>query len=347
MKFCLAPMDGITDAAFRLITAQIFDRYNDNTQNELYLFTEFMSADWYIHNPKAVVKHILDTENEKKLIFQIFGNKEKYLIDTAIDLQKKYNPFGIELNIGCPSPKVVAHGSGSGMLKDKVSTLEIIKKLRQVVNTKFSIKTRTWLNTSDRAEQFDFVLQASKYCDFISLHGRTFKQWHSGDVDWQFIYDLKSSIITDCQIFGNWWIKTYDDIAARLGNLDGIMIGQASIGNPWIFTSHTPDLYEKWETIIQHLDMMIAFEIWFKTQSFENNILNMPGLEDLHEIIRSYDTLDNEIKNSLKSSIEFRKHIFSYIKWIPETHKFKEKIIKITDYIILKEEIRRFFDIAV
>lgn len=60
--------------------------------------------------------------------------------------------------------------------------------------------------------------------------------------------------------------------------------------------------------------MMIAFEIWFKTQSFENNILNMPGLEDLHEIIRSYDTLDNEIKNSLKSSIEFRKHIFSYIK---------------------------------
>lgn len=345
MKLCLAPMDGITDSAFRIITKKIFDKYK-KSWDELYLFTEFMSADGYVHNPRAVAKHILHTDMENNLTFQIFGNKMDFLVQTAIDLQKKYKPFCIELNIGCPAPKVVAHGSGSGMLKDKTKTLEIIKILRQNITTKFSIKTRSWLNLDDRQPQFDFVLAAGEYCDFISLHGRTFKQWHSGEVDWQFIYDIKKQINSKCEIFGNWWIKQYWDIADRLGNLDGIMIWQSSIWDPWIFVEHIPSLEEKGETIIMHLDLMIALEIWFKTADFVDNILKMPSLEDLKNILKNYQTLDKDFIAWLKSTIEFRKHIFAYFKGIADTHRFKQKIIWITDYLVLRQEIFDFFNLG-
>ncbi|MFA5748172.1 MAG: tRNA-dihydrouridine synthase, partial [Candidatus Absconditabacterales bacterium] len=105
----LAPMDGFTDCAFRIITKEIFEKYNTNSDHSLFLRTEFMSADGYIANPIGVCKHLLSTKFEKNLTLQIHGGNEKNLIKTIVDVQKKYSDFfsTIELNLGCPANNVM------------------------------------------------------------------------------------------------------------------------------------------------------------------------------------------------------------------------------------------------
>jgi len=97
-------------------------------------------------------------------------------------------------------------------LKDKKQTLDLIKKLRKTVKMPFSIKTRTGLNDADKQAQFDFLVEASKYCDMITVHGRTTNKVYSGEADWKFIYELKKQCSPTCKIIGNGGIKSHEDI---------------------------------------------------------------------------------------------------------------------------------------
>ena len=126
-------------------------------------------------------------------------------------------------------------GWGSALLKDKKNTLEIIKKLSKNLKVPFSIKSRTGLNEEDKKLQMEFLIKASKYCDKISVHARTLKELYNGDWDRDFIYDLKDKVSKNCKIIWNWAIKSHEDIQKKMGNLDGVMIGQAAIWNPRIF----------------------------------------------------------------------------------------------------------------
>lgn len=336
MFFILAPMDWFTDSAYRIITKQIFDKYNQ--KDEFLMVSEFMSADGYVHNPKWVVKHLLKTQIENPLIAQIFWAWEKNLINTAKDIQNKYDFYGIELNIWCPSPKIMHCGWWSAMLNDKDKTLEIIKNLRKTVKTNFSIKTRIWKNQEDKQQQFDFIIKASKYCDMISLHGRTLTQWHSWDVDREYIYEIKSN--AKCKIVGNWWIHSYQDAQDKLWNLDWIMIWQASIWNPWIFTEYKPNIKELYETIIKHLNYMCANEIYFKQNPFDKDKLIMPKIEELESIFKDISKHSQE----LRSPVEFRKHLFCYVKSLTWSKPFKQDLIKVKDYKILCDKIENFFN---
>ncbi|NOZ44393.1 MAG: hypothetical protein GXP45_04615 [bacterium] len=106
----LAPMDGITDCAYRYITKRIFDKYNKNPENELYLWTEFMNVHGYLINPSKVVRHMLTIPTTTKTIAQIYGGDQDKLLESALKLEQDYGDvfYAIELNIGCPSPKVMA-----------------------------------------------------------------------------------------------------------------------------------------------------------------------------------------------------------------------------------------------
>lgn len=149
-------MDGITDCPYRLIVQDIFKQYSKTTltnslthqitnspNHQLQTRTEFMSADGYMINPSRLIKHLIITDDEPHCIAQIYGGNIETLRETVIDICEKYPQFaGIELNIGCPSPKVMACGAGAGMMKDKAYTLEVIKTLSEVSTLPFSIKTR-------------------------------------------------------------------------------------------------------------------------------------------------------------------------------------------------------------
>lgn len=349
MILWVAPMDGITDMAFRIITKEVFEKYNTNKENKLWLRTEFMNAEWYCINPSKVVKHLIKSDFEKPLIAQIYGANNDKIISTLLDIQNKYeNKFvWIELNLGCPANKVVNCWGGSGMLHNRENLIELIKNISKKTTMPFSIKTRAWLNIEDKKTQKEFLIQMSKYCHIISIHWRTTQQWYSGDADRDFIYDIKKTLLNQwskCKIIGNGWIKEYQDIEKMKWNLDGIMIGQACIGNPRIFTNHIPSSQEKLEIILRHLELMAKSEIYFKDfydKNEQKKEVTLPNLtlEELEniDITKNYEKI-------YYSPIEFRKYLFNYIKWIPESKEFKIKLIEIKDYKTLIKEILIFFN---
>ncbi|MFA7298761.1 MAG: tRNA-dihydrouridine synthase family protein [Candidatus Absconditabacterales bacterium] len=330
----LAPMDGFTDCAFRQITKEIFDIYGEKEKYELGLWTEFMNADGYIINPPGVIRHLLTDTDQSPVIAQIFGANEDMLVKCFSDIQKKYGKIftGIELNMGCPARNVMNTGGGSALLKDRKTTLEIIKKLAGIIEMPFSIKTRTGMDENDLNEQINFLVEISAYVSIITVHGRTVKQGYSAESNWDFIYELRKKSNKKCKVLGSGGIKSYEDIEKLSGNLDGVMIGQAAIGNPRILTPHSPSREEIKTTILKHLDYMISYENYFQEQKAKyKDILAMP--EKLKINVKNPQTI---------TLVEFRKHLFQYVKGIPESKEFKQRVATISEYKLLVEEIQKF-----
>ena len=299
MYYCLAPMDWITDTAYRQIVKEIFDKYWDKN-NELLLFTEFVSSDGYVHNFDGIKDHLIFENKEKPLVCQIFGSNLQKLVYTAQEIDKNYNFDGIELNIGCPAPKIMKLWAGSALMIDKENTLEMIKTLKNAIKSPFSIKTRAGVNEKDKEKQKEFIIKASEYCWVISIHWRTLNQWHSWKADLDFVLDVKEKANPNCKIIFNWWInreKLQDkEFLEKIQTLDGIMIWQAAIWDPWIFTNYIPTWEEKKETIKKHLALNVKYK-WER-----------------------------------RWVVEFRKFVGSYIKWIENASKYRVELMKTESY---------------
>lgn len=337
MILALAPMDWITDCAYRIITQDIFDK--SKSKNKLYLYTEFMSADWYIHNPQWVFHHILKTNHEKNITAQIFWWNIENLIKTSVDIDKNYKYDKIELNIWCPSPKIMACWGWAWMLRDKDWTLEIIKEIAKSIKKPFSIKTRAWLDNNDKKERFKYIIKASEFCDDISIHWRTFKQWHSWEVDWEFINSIKKEVNNKTKIIWNWWINSYEDAIEKWKNIDWVMIWQSSIWNPWIFTWEKPSNEELKNTIIYHLKLMVILEIKFNEMK-KSKYLEEIDINEIKDLIKNISKINLEW---LRTPIIFRKHLFAYIKWVKESKNLKQEIITVKNFYELNERIEKFF----
>jgi len=303
-----------------------------------------MNADWYCINPDKLVRHLLTIKSKYKTIAQIYWWNRETLVRTAVDVQKKYSDvfYAIELNVGCPSPKVMACGGWSWMMKDKLNTLNILKEIKKSIDMPLTLKTRSGLNLDDQKSQFDFILEASNFCEIISIHGRTLKQSHSGDVDWDFIYNVKKLSNSKSKIIWNGWIKSFQEILSCIKNLDWVMVGQSAIGNPWVFSPVLPDLFFLKETILKHLEISVLSEIYFDKRKSALNldevVLEMPSLEDLYKFKPLIFWW-----NKFRSVVEFRKFLFNYVKWLPNSKEFKVRVSSIVDYYELVDEISNFF----
>jgi len=300
MIWALAPMDGITDTAYRQIVKEIFEKYNKGKNKELLLFTEFVSSDGYVHNFDWIKNHLIYEEKEKPLICQIFGSNLQKLVFTAKEIDKNYDFDGIELNIGCPAPKIMRLGAGSALMLDKENTLEMVKTLSNSVKRPFTIKTRVGVNEQDKEKQKEFIIKASEFCSIISIHARTLKQEHSWETDIDFVLDVKNKMNPNCKIIFNGWIteeKLQDkDFMKKMSELDGIMIWQAAIWNPWIFVDYKPTWKEKKEIILKHLQLNIKYK-WERTWV-----------------------------------IEFRKFIGTYTRWLDNASKYRVEFMKVDNF---------------
>ena len=352
MQLCFAPMDWITNCATRLITSQIFEKYWKKSDS-LNLRTEFMNVDGFLINPNQVIKHALTTPWQKPIL-QIYWWKEEALIEATQKIQNEYSGLfsWIELNTGCPSNTVMKVWWWSDMLKDKEKTLKIIQKLSNIPwQLSFSLKTRAWLNENDKIQQMDFLVKASKYCNKISIHWRTLKQLYSWDSDRKFIYEVKDKIKKvwdpNCKIIGNWWINSYIDAENKLleFNLDWVMVGQAAIWNPRIFTTHKPNLSEKCETVLKHLDYSIVCD-----QRFNEKIVNKSWEITVKDLEIPLEWIEKKVKENKNKSglqphtiVEFRKFLFQYVKWIPWSKERKQQVLSCKDYQDLKTQIEKIF----
>jgi tRNA-dihydrouridine synthase len=207
----------------------------------------------------------------------------------------------------------------------------------------FSIKTRTWLNKDDKKNQMEFLIKASKYCHLITVHSRTLKELYTWQWDREFIYELKRQIKkswNNCKIIWNWAIKTYEDISNKINNLDWIMIAQATIWNPRIFTDHIPTQQEKFDTIIEHLELMAKYEIFTSNLSLKNI-----KWKKIHPLLKQIESIDIEsnYEKVYYTPLLFRKYLHQYLKWIIWWKKLKELCNKTTDFKENISHIRWFF----
>lgn len=223
----LAPMEDVTDHSFRLICKE---------QGADMVYTEFVSADALIRNISATTRKLHINPAERPTAIQIYGRETEPMVEAA-KIVEAAKPDILDINFGCPVKKVAGKGAGAGMLRDISKMLAITSAVVKAVNIPVTVKTRLgWDHDSkiivELAEQLqDCGISA------LTVHGRTRSQMYTGEADWEMIARVKENPRLTIPLIGNGDITTPEKAAeafSRYG-VDGVMIGRASIGAPWIF----------------------------------------------------------------------------------------------------------------
>ncbi len=223
----LAPMEDVTDRSFRLMCRE---------QGADMVYTEFVSADALIRNINSTTRKLVINDAERPAAIQIYGKDVDSMVEAA-RMAEAASPDVLDINFGCPVKKVASKGAGSGMLRNIPLLLEITRAVVNAVKIPVTVKTRLGWDCENKiittlAEQLqDCGIQA------LTIHGRTRSQMYTGEADWTLIGEVKRNQRIKIPIIGNGDITTPQKLVEyydRYG-VDGIMVGRASIGAPWIF----------------------------------------------------------------------------------------------------------------
>lgn len=227
----LAPMEDVTDASFRLICKE---------QGADMTYTEFVSADALIRNIAATTRKLHIAPGERPTAIQIYGREVGPMVEAA-KIVEAAAPDILDINFGCPVKKVAGKGAGAGMLRDIPKMLEITRAVVDAVKIPVTVKTRLgWdcnnIIIADLAEQLQDCGIAA-----LTIHGRTRSQMYTGSADWDAIARVKANPRLKIPIIGNGDITTPQRLveAFEQSGVDGVMVGRASIGAPWIFKEMT------------------------------------------------------------------------------------------------------------
>lgn len=227
----LAPMEDVTDPSFRLICRE---------QGAAMVYTEFVSAEALVRNINSTTRKLTIDDRERPVAIQIYGRDPDAMVEAARIVERAH-PDILDINFGCPVKKVAAKGAGAGMLRDPEKMLTITKAVVDAVSIPVTVKTRLgWdcenkIITSLAPRLQDCGIKA------LTIHGRTRSQMYTGDADWTLIGEVKANPCMEIPIIGNGDIKTPQQAKDAFDNygVDGVMIGRASFGAPWIFREVT------------------------------------------------------------------------------------------------------------
>lgn len=305
----LAPMAGVTDLAFRRIC---------RSWGAGMVYSEMISAKGLYYNDKKTAELMRISDDERPCAIQIFGSDADIMAE-VIPKVMEYRPDIIDINMGCPTPKIVNNGDGSALLKNPALIGEIVREVSDASPVPVTVKIRKgWDSDSINAVETAKIIEANGAAA-IAVHGRTRAEFYSGAADWDIIRSVKNAV--KIPIIGNGDIKTAYDAKRMLDETgcDAVMIGRGSEGNPFIFRQ---------------------INEYLRT----GTVTFFPSPQDrLNQMTEHIEMLVRE-KGESRGIKEARKHIAWYIKGLPSASRFKAEVFQINSFAEMRQALTKYIN---
>lgn len=300
----LAPMEDVSDPPFRALC-------KENGADMMY--TEFISSEGLIRDAAKSVQKLDIFEYERPIGIQIFGDKIESMKQAA-ELTEQAGPDLIDINYGCPVKKVACKGAGAGILQDIPKMVSMTAEIVKSTNLPVTVKTR--LGWDDNTKYIVEVAERLQDVGIkaISIHGRTRKQMYKGEADWTLIGEVKNNPRMKIPVFGNGDVDTPEkavEMKNRYG-VDGVMIGRASIGYPWIFRE-------------------------IKHYMATGEHLAEPTLQERIDVCKRHLDFSLRWKGDVLGVVEMRRHYTNYFKGLPNFKAYRTQLVTLNEPEAVKE----------
>ncbi|MCR5044417.1 MAG: tRNA dihydrouridine synthase DusB [Bacteroidaceae bacterium] len=306
----LAPMEDVTDQAFRLLCKEF---------GASMVYSEFVSADALIRNVNRSLEKIRVDDRERPVAIQIYGRDVPSMVEAAKMVESEAHPDMLDINFGCPVKKVAGKGAGAGMLRNVPLMLDITREVVKAVSIPVTVKTRLGWDHQNKiivelAEQLqDCGIEA------LTIHGRTRSQMYQGEADWTLIGEVKRNPRMHIPIIGNGDICTAEQAAdafSRYG-VDAVMIGRATFGQPWLF-----------KDVRTYLDTGLHDESM--TLDWKMDVLKRQVKKSVEYSLREDNALKERKRTELGGIMHVRRHLANspLFKGIPDFRQTRVKILR-------------------
>lgn len=300
-RYILGPMAGVTDLPFRVLCKE---------QGAGLLCMEMVSAKAILYNNKNTESLLEIHPDEQPVSLQFFGSDPKIMSEMAKRVEER--PFDImDINMGCPVPKVVRNGEGSALMKNQKLVYEIVSAMVKAIDKPVTVKIRKGFDDSciNAVEIAKIIEEAGAAA--VAVHGRTREQYYSGQADWDIIRQVKEAV--SIPVIGNGDVTSpqkAEELVKQTG-CDGIMIARGAQGNPWIFSE------------------MITYE--------ETGVLpERPSLEEIRDMMLRHARLQLKYKGEFIGIREMRKHVAWYTKGLHGAARLRDQINQVESYAELE-----------
>lgn len=299
----LAPMAGVTDAAYR--------QFIKSVAPKTVVFTEFLSTDALAFGARKTLQMLsFDPALERPFIVQVFGHSPEHFLEAAKVIED-IGADGIDINMGCPAAKVVSSCHGAALIRNVELATKLVAATKKAVKIPVSVKTRLGWNSTESLVSFCTALVEAG-ADALSVHGRRFCDKFSGKAEWEPIYNLKRCVRVP--VIGNGDIATADDALKKIGNLDGVMVGRGTFGNPWLLRD-----------IADAFTAMRAEQANRKPQS---TVQRLTFAEKVPFILMHCE-LSVRLKGEHRGILEMRRHFCGYVKGFEGASAMRQELMKV------------------